>query len=252
MAPLSWEHYAEEIGGGREDYYATASERPGRFLGRGAEALGLAGVEVTAPSMERLFGQGCDPRDGRPLGRGFSPDDERAVAGFALTFSPPKTVSVLWALGSDEVSAGVLGAHEAAVDAAMAFLEAHAAFTRRGHGGLLQVDTEGLVGASFVHRTSRAADPQLHTHVLLANKVKALEDGRWLSLDARELFEHQKAAGTLYKAALRAELSARLGVSWSAVDDNGVAEVLFGRERARNRGSERHVTVTGGQPKYGT
>ena len=133
---------------------------------------------------------------------------------------------MLWALGDNEVSAGVLAAHEASVDAAMAFLETHAAFTRRGHDGLLQVDTEGLVGASFVHRTSRAADPQLHTHLLLANKVKALEDGRWLSLDARELFEHQKAAGMLYKAALRAELSARLGVPWSTVDDNGVAEVL--------------------------
>lgn len=65
MAPLSWAYYAEEIGGGPEDYYATASERPGRFLGRGAEALGLVGVEVTAQSMERLFGQGCDPRDSR-------------------------------------------------------------------------------------------------------------------------------------------------------------------------------------------
>ena len=127
MAPLAWAYYAEEIGGGREDYYATASERPGRSLGRGAEALGLAGVEGTAQAMERLFGQGCDPRGGRALGRGFSPEDERAVAGFALAFSPPKTVSVLLALGSDEVSAGVLGAHEAAVEEAMAFLEVHAA-----------------------------------------------------------------------------------------------------------------------------
>ncbi len=146
------------------------------------------------------------------------------MAGFALTFSPPKTVSVLWALGDEAVSGAVLGAHEAAVGAAMAFLEDHAAFTWRGRGGLLQVDTEGLLAAAFVHRTSRAADPQLHTHLLLANKVRT-QDGRWLSLDARELFAHQKAAGMLYKAALRSELTGRCGVSWSVVDDNGVAEI---------------------------
>ena len=70
----------------------------------------------------------------------------------------------------------------------------------------------GLIGTIFVHRTSRAADPQLHTHLLLANKVRAA-DGAWLALDARELFEHQKAAGMLYKAALRAELTKRCDVA---------------------------------------
>ncbi len=224
MAPLSWRYYAEEIGGGREDCYATASEHAGRFLGRGAQALGIAGQEVSTEALERLFGHGCDPRDGRPLGRSFSPEDERSVAGFALTFSPPKTVSVLWALGDAAVSSAVLFAHETAIGEALAFLEDHAAFTRRGHGGILQVDTDGLVVASFVHRTSRASDPQLHTHALVANKVRA-RDGHWLSLDARELFCHQKAAGMLYKAALRAELTARCGVSWTFVDDNGIAEV---------------------------
>ena len=135
MAPLSWAYYAEEIAVGREDYYATAAERPGRFPGHGAGALGIAGEEVSTEGLERLFGQGCDPRDGRALGRAVSPVDERAVAGFPLTFSPLKTVSVLWALGDEEASAAVLDAHEAAVGAAMAFLEDHAAFTRRGHGG---------------------------------------------------------------------------------------------------------------------
>ncbi len=224
MAPLAWRYYAEEVAAGREDYFAAGAERPGRFLGRGAEMLGIADLEVTSEAMERLFGRGCDPRSGAALGRSFSPEDERAVAGFALTFSPPKTVSVLWALGDQAVSSAVLSAHEAAVEEALAFLEDHAAFTRRGHGGISQVDTDGLVAASFVHRTSRASDPQLHTHVLVANKVRA-KDGHWLSLDARELFCHQKAAGMLYKAALRAELTARCGVSWTFVDDNGIAEV---------------------------
>lgn len=177
MALLSWAYYAEEMAVGREDYYATASERPGRFLG-------IAGEVVTTDGLERLFGQGCDPRDGRALGRAVSADDERAVAGFALTFCPPKTVSVLWVIGDEAASSAVLDADEAAVSAAMAFLEDHAAFNPARARGLLQVDTEGLPAAAFVHRTSRSADPQLHTHVLVANKVRT-RDGQWLSLDAR-------------------------------------------------------------------
>ncbi|MGB9113251.1 MAG: MobF family relaxase, partial [Acidimicrobiales bacterium] len=224
MAPSAWSYYAEEVATGREDYYALGAEHPGRFVGRGAELLGIEGEEVSALAMERLFGYGQDPRDGSPLGRCFSPKDERAVAGFALTFSPPKTVSVLWALGDETSAAAVSSSHDKAVDAAMRFLDDHASFTRRGHNGVHQVDTDGFLAARFVHRTSRAADPQLHTHVLVANKARA-EDGAWLSLDGRELFETQKAAGMLYKAALRAELMSRAGVRWTAVDDNGVAEI---------------------------
>jgi len=224
MAPSAWRYYVEEVARGREDYYALSAEHPGRFMGRGAESLGISGREADALSLERLFGHGADPRDGSPLGRGFSPEDSRAVAGFAATFSPPKSVSVLWALADSDVAADVAAAHDAAVSAALAFIDEHASFTRRGHNGVLQVDTDGLIAAGFVHRTSRAADPQLHTHLLLANRVRA-EDGRWLSLDGRELFETQKAAGMLYKAALRAELTTRLGVAWSQVDKNGVAEI---------------------------
>jgi conjugative relaxase-like TrwC/TraI family protein len=224
MSPSAWRYYVEEIARGREDYFAKGAERSGQFFGHGAEALGIAGHEADPVALERLFGHGTDPRDGSLLGRSFEPENERAVAGFALTFSPPKSVSVLWALADQPDSAQVLAAHEAAVAASIAFVEDHAAFTRRGHNGVLQVDSEGLLAASFVHRTSRAADPQLHTHVLVANKVRA-EDGAWLALDGRELFATQKATGMLYKAALRAELIERLGVSWSAVDDNGAAEI---------------------------
>ena len=224
MAPSAWRYYAEEIAQGREDYYARSAERPGRFAGRGAESVGICGRKANALTLERLFGNGTDPRDGSPLGRSFDPDNPRAVVGFALTFSPPKSVSTLWALVDEATSDQVLAAHDAAVAASLAFLEAHAAFTRRGHNGVLQVDTEGLIAAGFVHRTSRAADPQLHTHLLVANKVRA-EDGKWLSIDGRELFETQKAAGMLYKAALRSELVARLRVEWTHIDENGVAEI---------------------------
>ena len=224
LGPSGWRYFAEEIATGREDYFARSGEHPGRYLGRGAEAMGLAGTEVDALGLERLIGHGTDPRDGHGLGRSYSPDNDNVVAGFGLTFSPPKSVSVLWGTGGEELRTAVAAAHERAVASTLSFLQDHAAFTRRGAGGVFQVDTEGFVAASFLHRTSRAADPQLHSHVLVANKVRA-EDGRWLSLDGRELYEHQKAAGMLYRAALRAELTASLKVSWTPVDENGIAEI---------------------------
>jgi conjugative relaxase-like TrwC/TraI family protein len=90
------------------------------------------------------------------------------VTGFALSFSPPKSVSLVGAFGGPAVAGEVRAAHEAAVRAALAFLEDHAAFSRTGKGGMFQVDTEGFVAAAFTHRTSRAGDPQLHSHVLVA------------------------------------------------------------------------------------
>lgn len=239
MAPDGWRHYAEEVSLGREDYFAGHGEEPGRWVGRGAEALGLLGV-VSPEQLSKLFGEGRHPMTGAALGRPFVDGSlgkvgrdagklrqggVGQVAGYALSFSPPKSVSLLWALADEAVSAEIRRAHDAAVEAALAFLQDHAAFTRRGHAGAVQADTDGYVAAAFTHRTSRARDPQLHTHVLVSAKVRASTDGRWLALDGRELFEVQKAAGLLYKAGLRAELTARLGVGWGAIDANGGAEV---------------------------
>ena len=224
MSPSSWRYYAEEIADGREDYWAE-EKMPAAWVGRGALALGLGEESPSAEALECLFGHGSDPRTGAPLGRAIAPGDSRAVAGFAMTFAPPKSVSVLWALADEDSAREVMRSHAIAAGSALSFLEEHAAFTRRGRGGVYQVDTLGLVAAAFTHRTSRAADPQVHTHVLVANKVQA-DDGAWLSLDARELYTHQSAAGMLYKAALRAELTTRLGVSWTQVEGNGAAEIV--------------------------
>src|SRR5207302_4307939 len=108
-------------------------------------------------ALERVFGHGAHPLTGESLGRGFSPDDDRAVAGYALTFSPPKSVSALWAVADETIAARMAAAHDAAVRAGVAYLEDHAAFTRRGMAGVLQLDTDGLVAASCAHRTVPAA-----------------------------------------------------------------------------------------------
>jgi conjugative relaxase-like TrwC/TraI family protein len=95
------------------------------------------------------------------------------------------------------VATAIEQAHQAAVQDALAFVEKHALFTRTGPQGLRQVNVRGLVATAFTHRDSRAGDPDLHTHVAVANKVQTL-DGRWLSIDGRVLFKANVAASETY------------------------------------------------------
>ena len=102
-------------------------------------------------------------------------------------------------------------------------MERQAAVTRRGAGGVHRIPGRGLIAAAFRHRTSRAGDPQLHTHVLVANLTLGA-DGRWSALDGRGIYAHAKTAGYLYEARLRAELTRELGVEWTPVR-NGIADI---------------------------
>ena len=138
----------------------------------------------------------------------------QTVAGYDLTFSPVKSVSTLWAVADPHVAAQIERAHQAAVQDALSFIERHALFTRQGSNGVRQVNVRGLVAAAFTHRDSRAGDPDLHTHVAVANKVQTL-DGRWLSIDGRVLFKATVAASETYNTALEHHLRDRLGVRFA-------------------------------------
>ena len=113
-------------------------------------------------------------------------------------------------------------AHDRAVAAVIDQLSTEACFARRGHGGAELVEANGFIGAAFRHRTSRAGDPQLHTHVVVPNLVQAA-DGRWSAPDGRHLFAWKMTAGALYRSALRAEL-APLGLAWD-IRRNGLSEL---------------------------
>ena len=95
----------------------------------------------------------------------------------------------------------------------MAWVEQHAAFTRIGHAGIAQVDSTGLVATAFDHRESRSGDPDLHTHVAVANKVCGI-DGKWRSLDARVLHSLGVAASERYNTRFEDAMSRRLGVEF--------------------------------------
>ena len=138
----------------------------------------------------------------------------QTVAGYDLTFSPVKSVSTLWAVAEPAVAATIERAHQAAVKDALRFIEEHALFTRTGPQGIRQVNVRGLVATAFTHRDSRAGDPDLHTHVAVANKVQTL-DGRWLSIDGRVLFKANVAASETYNTALEQHLREALGVRFA-------------------------------------
>lgn len=173
MAPGSDSYYLSIVASGAEDYYLARGEEPGRWLGRGIEALHLQG-RVEADQLRRVLA-GAEPHRGTQLAL----HPARKVPGFDLTFRAPKSISLMWGLGDREVAGQVAAAHDAAVDAAIGYLERAAGYTRRGAGGVERVKAEGFVAAGFRHRTSRAGDPLLHTHVLVANLARTVDDGIW-------------------------------------------------------------------------
>ncbi len=218
----SWRYYQNSVAAGACEYYLGEGEAPGRWFGRGLSELGLEGGALVAEAeLEAVFARALHPVSGAPLGRAWRTD---AVTGYDLTFSAPKSVSTLWALGGTTAGQHVVAAHKAAVMAALTYLDAHAAVSRRGTDGVEQIATAGLVAALFDHRTSRAGDPQLHTHALVPNKLRCV-DGVWRTVDGHEIYHHKKAAGAVYQAALRAELHTRLGVVFEPANAHGQAEI---------------------------
>ena len=237
VAPGGESYYLETVAAGVEDYYTGAGEAPGYWLGAATPGLGLAG-RVEPADLRAVLGA-VDPATGEPLTGGMS---RRSVPGFDCTFRAPKSVSLLYGLGDIATSTAVRDAHEAAVTAAVGYLETHAGYSRRGHAGAERVPVTGFVAAGFHHRTSRAGDPLLHTHVLVANVGRAVDDGAWRTLDGRSLYVHAKTAGYLYQAQLRAELTRRLGVEFGEVR-NGCADLAGVPDEVIRAFSRRRVEI---------
>jgi conjugative relaxase-like TrwC/TraI family protein len=212
-------YYEQQVAGGGDDYYSGRGEAPGEWVGAGAQALGLCG-RVSAEQFGALIA-GLDPRDASVRLRVSA--KEPTVAAFDLTFSAPKSLSVLFAIAPEDVSGELIACHEEAVRAALGYLEQEAVMVRRGHDGVLVEKAEGLVAAAYRHRMSRALDPQLHTHVVAANMARG-SDGRFTALHSAELYRAAKTAGCLYQAHLRALVTQRLGLEWGEVR-NGAAEL---------------------------
>jgi conjugative relaxase-like TrwC/TraI family protein len=213
-AGASVAYYVDQVGHDRHDYYVGHGEAPGVWHGGFAEYLGLSG-HVAAEDFHAVL-EGHDPATGQPL----KPRANRRVAAWDVTFSPPKSISALWALAHDDAREHVQEGQASAVDAAVGYLTAHACVARLGRDGVDRQDGAqlGFLRAEFTHRCSREGDPQVHTHSILVNVLEA-PDGRRAALDGGLLFQHAKAADGIYQAALRAELTRRLGVGWERRDE---------------------------------
>jgi conjugative relaxase-like TrwC/TraI family protein len=241
------EYYDAQVAAGAEDYYAGRGESPGRWRGRGAQALGLGRGDRVGRSAFMALMRGRSPVNDTVL---RAMGARSTVAGLDLTFSAPKSVSVLFAIAEEKTSGALLEAHERAVDAALGYLEGEACWTRRGRDGAARVRGEGLIAASYRHRMSRAGDPQLHTHVVTANMTRA--EGRYTALDAHSIHEGKSASGAVYRAVLRAEVRERLPwLSWRAAgrglfEVDGIADgVLRHFSQRRVEIEERAVELVG-------
>lgn len=146
---------------------------------------------------------------------------QKAVAGFDLVFTPPKSVSIAWGLGDEQLRRGIESAHEHAIQDVIRHLEKNVVMTRRGRNGVRQIETAGgVIGTKFRHWDSRAGDPNLHDHVVIANRVRGV-DGQWSSIDGRMLYQYGVECSELYNARVQQYVTELTGLQFEARSLNG-------------------------------
>jgi len=178
-----------------QDYYIDGGEPPGQWFGQGANHLRLTD-QVNSEIFTDVF-------QGKLRGKtlvGAPPKGYERAPGWDLTFSAPKSVSVIFSQADYEESKKVREAQQAAVEKALSYVEEKCGFTRRGKGGAF-VENAKCVFSTFEHGTSRAEQPQLHTHALMIN-LCVREDGTTGTLKTEKLYDHKMAAGAIYRAEL--------------------------------------------------
>ncbi|WP_231445984.1 MobF family relaxase [Brevibacterium zhoupengii] len=211
-------------------YYTETKAPPGTWLGTGLDGLtGLhRGQVVTEAQARSIYERQEDPVTKQPIGRPLmktqtAPDgavtpagrptkkERDGVAGFDLTFSPPKSVSALWALAGPELQGRLQAAHRQALEESLAWVESNVVQSRAGHGGVAHVAVGGVIASAFDHWDSRAGDPQLHTHLVIANRVRRTSDGQWVTLDSYTLHRHVVAISEMYNSLIFDRLAADVG-----------------------------------------
>lgn len=239
-----------------QDYYGEGGEAPPAAWVAGrdqdaaesvaAAAQGVAPGQQLNPGLIEAWFNGNEAPSGAVGGRGFGPE---SVRGYDLTFAAPKSVSLLWGVAESQAVQGACeAAHDAAISASLAYLAEHAGYTRVHNPDTGQKDLvrlSGLSGVRYDHRTSRARDPHLHSHVLVHNRQPRAEGAAGFgSLDGTSLYHEARAAGMLYQATLRAHLSAALGVEWAITDpETGMADLRgFDRDTIEDW-SRRHTEI---------
>ncbi len=242
------DYYVDGLVQGREEGTGLAGDAVGRWTGDGARSLGMFG-DVGAEAFADVLA-GREPGSGRVMG---GHRNQVTVAAYDMVFCAPKSVSLLQALGPRELAAEVGSGHDVAVAAATDYVARRALGVRRRETSneCRVLPATGVVAGSFLHRTSRTLDPHLHTHLVVANLAQGV-DGAWSAVDGRGLFAHVRAAGQLYRAHLRHELTARIGVAWDVRpsgfgDVVGVDPVMRGLFSQRSAAIREYLAQRGGR-----
>ena len=214
------------------------------------------GIQVAESDSIRADGSSITRADGHSVKVDGVIKGSRArtpVAGFDLTFSPSKSVSVAWALADHDTRAVIYACHRRAIDIVLTYAEREVFHSRSGKGGIVQEDVEGVVAVAFTHWDSRAGDPQLHDHVIVANRARSVSDGAWRTLDGRDLFKSVVALSELQQGVLSDLLTESLGWGWDGrtrrhsdqlrFEVTGVPEALMAEFSQRSSAIEQRKTV---------
>jgi conjugative relaxase-like TrwC/TraI family protein len=179
------------------------------------------------------------------------------VAGFDLTFSPSKSVSVAWALADRDLKAQIYACHRRAIEVVLTYAEREVFHSRSGTNGVVQEDIEGVVATAFSHWDSRAGDPQLHDHVVVVNRARSVSDRAWRTLDSRGLFKSVVALSEMHQGVLSDLLTEELGWGWDGrsrrhserirFEVTGVPEALMTEFSQRSVAIEERKTVLIGE-----
>ncbi len=208
----------------------------------------LAAIPVTATDTERAVDAARIEAEERIKGGAF----RTPVAGFDLTFSPSKSVSTAWALADRDTKEQIYACHRRAIEVVLTYAEREVFHSRSGTNGVVQEDVEGVVATAFTHWDSRAGDPQLHDHVVVANRAQSVSDGTWRTLDSRGLFKSLVALSELHQGVLSDLLTHSLGWGWDGrsrrhseqlrFEVTGVSEALMAEFSQRSVAIEERKT----------
>lgn len=236
-------------------YYTGSGDPSGRWYGKGIAALGFEDEALVSEyAAIAIYEEAKNPNNGKRLGKAPIKETEapegaktasgrptskkrKPVAGFDLTFSAPKSVSVLWAVADNSTQARIHAAHQEAVRKTLSWAEENIIQTRAGDGGVVRVAANGIIASLFDHFDSRAGDPQLHTHAVIANRVQRASDGAWVTLDSYGLHKAVVTISEMYNNILFDELAQR--VQAEAEQRDPLMQVLRNKEvPERNRRME--------------
>ena len=199
-------------------YYNAEGNPPGRWIGSASRLLGgETGRQAGAETVRMLINERRNPETGRSLdqaGIRADNDGQPPIAGYDLTQTVPKSVSILWAFADQDTRRAIDECLHQAADMTIGYFEAEYAATRAGAGGVASTACDGVAGFAFDHWDSRDGDPHPHTHLVISNRVRRTTDGQWTALDGRAVYGATVELSEYNANLVKDLLTQRLGWAW--------------------------------------